>query len=299
MILSQHCVDWMTSYKMADEISRGLTTIREFYTLCKLFQATWPACDQLHGGGGTGNGTLSSLGWANTTRSLKWKWCHFDEILSLAAPETVKVTAPDAHSDENLIMTFAFQLSVRKIILQDGRSGVTWWVPFESNRRLVPIIFSLIFTWSLWHILYSNPFCWHADNFSLVWQFTRMPRACFYSLGWRLNGRDSVSNDQPHDCLLNSLFRLRSKKTSKLRVTGLYAGNSPETGEVPAQRASTAENVSIWWRHHVTGFCWTIIQAGAWISNYVHTIGCKHSTMPYLQRRFSWTTVEVNAWMSN
>ena len=67
---------------------------------------------------------------------------------------------------------------------------------------------------------------------------------------WRHNGRDGVSNHQPHDCLLNRLFRHRSKKTSKLRVTGLCAGNSPGTGEFPAQRASDAENVSIWWRHH-------------------------------------------------
>ena len=36
------------------------------------------------------------------------------------------------------------------------------------------------------------------------------------------------------------------KKTSKLRVTGLCAGKSPVTGEFPAQRASNAENVSIW-----------------------------------------------------
>ena len=43
----------------------------------------------------------------------------------------------------------------------------------------------------------------------------------------------------------------RSKKTSKLRVTGLCAGNSPGTGEFPTQRASNAKNVSIWWRHHV------------------------------------------------
>ena len=48
--------------------------------------------------------------------------------------------------------------------------------------------------------------------------------------------------------------RRRSKKTSKLRVTGLCVGNSPVTGEFPAQRASNAENVSIWWRHHVLDF---------------------------------------------
>ena len=69
------------------------------------------------------------------------------------------------------------------------------------------------------------------------------------SLQWSHKELDGVSNDQPHDCLLNRLFRLRSKKTSKPRITGLCAGNSPVTGEFPAQRASNAENVSIWWRH--------------------------------------------------
>ena len=68
-------------------------------------------------------------------------------------------------------------------------------------------------------------------------------------LRWRHNGCDSVSNHQPQDCLLNRLFRHKSKKTSKLRVTALYVGNSPGTGELPTQRASYAENVSIWWRH--------------------------------------------------
>ena len=41
------------------------------------------------------------------------------------------------------------------------------------------------------------------------------------------------------------------KKTSKPRVTGLCEGNSPVTGEFPSQRASNAETVPIWWRHHV------------------------------------------------
>ena len=71
-----------------------------------------------------------------------------------------------------------------------------------------------------------------------------------FTLSLRHNGRDSVLNHQPHDCLLNCAFRSRSKKTPKLRVTGLCAGNSPVTGEFPAQKASNAENVSIWWRHH-------------------------------------------------
>ena len=70
------------------------------------------------------------------------------------------------------------------------------------------------------------------------------------TLRWRRNGRGGVSIHQLHDCLVNRLFRRRSKKTSKLRVTGLCVGNSPGTGEFPAQMASNVENVSIWWRHH-------------------------------------------------
>ena len=47
------------------------------------------------------------------------------------------------------------------------------------------------------------------------------------TLRWRHNGNDGVSNHQPRHCLLNRLFRRRSKKTSKFRVTGLCVGNSP------------------------------------------------------------------------
>ena len=70
------------------------------------------------------------------------------------------------------------------------------------------------------------------------------------TLQWRHNRHDGVLNHQPHHSLLNRLFRPRSYKASKLRVTGLYEGNSPGTGEFPPQMASNAEEVSIWWRHH-------------------------------------------------
>ena len=88
----------------------------------------------------------------------------------------------------------------------------------------------------------------------------KSPKFCItgpFSLLWHHNGCDSVSNHQPHDWLLNRLFRHRSKTTSKLRVTGLCAGNSPRTGEFPAQMASDAENVSIWWLHPVLGIACT------------------------------------------
>ena len=41
------------------------------------------------------------------------------------------------------------------------------------------------------------------------------------------------------------------RKHQSSPVTGLCEGNSPVTDEFPAQKASNAENVSIWWRHHV------------------------------------------------
>ena len=84
-----------------------------------------------------------------------------------------------------------------------------------------------------------------------------------HSLQRRHNGRDCVSNHRRLDCVLNRLFRRRSKKTSKLHVTGLCEGNSLITGGFPAQRASVAENVPVWWRHHVT--CFIIV--GGWESD--------------------------------
>ena len=65
-------------------------------------------------------------------------------------------------------------------------------------------------------------------------------------LQWHHNGHNGISNHQPPDCLFNRLFRCRSKKTSKLCVTGLCVGNSLVTSEFPTHMASNTENVSIW-----------------------------------------------------
>ena len=77
-----------------------------------------------------------------------------------------------------------------------------------------------------------------------------MSELAWTALQWRHNEREGASNHHSRDGLLNCLFRCRSKKTSKLRVTGLCAENSPVTGEFSAQKPSNAENGSIWWRHH-------------------------------------------------
>ena len=94
------------------------------------------------------------------------------------------------------------------------------------------------------------------ENIMLFYTHKQYP-----TLQWLHNEYDGVLNHQPHDCLLKLLSRRRSKKTPKLRVTGLCEGNSPVTGEFPTQRASNAKNVSIWWSHHE----WVWIKCGlAW-----------------------------------
>ena len=126
---------------------------------------------------------------------------------------------------------------------------------------------------------------------SLSWESLYQER--WSSLQWRHNGHDSISNHQPHDCLLNRLFRRRSKKTSKLRVTGLCAGNSPGTGEFPAQMASNVENVSIWWRHYVyrnrvleyNEFLWNYIQ------HYWPSVRRRHQSFGWLSKQ--WVSIQI------
>ena len=88
-------------------------------------------------------------------------------------------------------------------------------------------------TYAVKHPLCLVLFCWSSRLLMVYARFGGK------FITWRHNGHDGVSNHQPRHCLLNRLFRCRSKKTSKLRVSGLCAENSPVTGEFPAQRPVT------------------------------------------------------------
>ena len=72
----------------------------------------------------------------------------------------------------------------------------------------------------------------------MTWQYS----VYLLPLQWRHNGRDGVSNHQPHHCLLSYLFRRRSKKTSKLRVMAFlreihqWPVNSPHKGPVTRKK---------------------------------------------------------------
>ena len=129
---------------------------------------------------------------------------------------------------------------------------------YKNNMYTVSVLF-----WLDTDQFYPNHLrllCWHRGSYTinpipLNWWYSQDKARCVffgkYSLLWRHIGRDGVSNHQPHHFSPNCPFRRRSKKTSKFCVTGLCAGNSPVTGEFPAQMTSNAKNVSIWWRHHV------------------------------------------------
>ena len=68
------------------------------------------------------------------------------------------------------------------------------------------------------------------------------------SLQWRHNGRDGVSITGVsivYSTVCSDADQRKHQSSASLE------GNSPITSEFPSQWASNAENVSIWWRHHV------------------------------------------------
>ena len=153
----------------------------------------------------------------------------------------VSVTRPDQQLDylnRNLPRSTTKETS--KVCITTG----PWW--FRLQRAITAVIVSgvinelmikkIVDNWN-WYMYIVNK----SNSYSIV---VLVFHQQFYQLNLNFITMTQTS-------LLNRLFRRRSKKTSKLRVTGLCAGNSPGTGEFPAQMASYAENVSIWWCHHV------------------------------------------------
>ena len=111
-------------------------------------------------------------------------------------------------------------------------------VTYKLRKQYIPMIMSMVRALScllLFGVLRDYPYSLrllHWQSFHCHWNsklthfeiVTPCGDIALGPLRWRHNGCDSVSNHQPYDCLLNRLFRRRSKKTSKLRVTGLCAG---------------------------------------------------------------------------
>ena len=122
-------------------------------------------------------------------------------------------------------------------ILKDTWNGHSWLLTHKGEVWGAFCVFNV---WSLFKLFITT----------LVFQ-----HCCITTLLWHHNGCDGVSNYLSHHCLLNRLFRHRSKKTSKLHATGFCAGNSlvtdgfcMVTGEFPykgpvTQRMSPSDDV--------------------------------------------------------
>ena len=102
--------------------------------------------------------------------------------------------------------------------------GPTWGPPGSCRPQMGP----MLATWTL----LSRFFITHAEE-KMKWSGRQEVEVPCIPLQWRHNEHDGVWNHQRLDCLLNRLFRRRSKKISKLRVTGLCEGNAPVTGAFP------------------------------------------------------------------
>ena len=89
------------------------------------------------------------------------------------------------------------------------------------------------------NVLIVAKFCtqlsWYAKNGSPLIVTSRIAAAWVFHRIWHycdvIRGTMVVSNQQPHRCLLNRLCR--SKKTPKLRVTGLFGGELTDNRWIP------------------------------------------------------------------
>ena len=91
------------------------------------------------------------------------------------------------------------------------------------------------------HILFLHDFL-ISDDFVLLDELSVLLTATptrISSLQWRHNGCDGVSNHQPHDCLLNRLFKAQFKENIKALRHWPWCGNSPVTVEFPTRRPVT------------------------------------------------------------
>ena len=105
-----------------------------------------------------------------------------------------------------LICSSTNSVTMIRIISQSGKRKYGVIMLIKSS-------YSLIFMNNHWNLFCPPPS--KSDGLQLVywWRYEILK-----PFQLRHNGRDGVSNHQPHDCLLNRLLRRRSKKISKLGV---------------------------------------------------------------------------------
>ena len=98
-------------------------------------------------------------------------------------------------------------------------------------------------------LLVSNiQLCKQSIARSFIW--LNHPRYFHVTLKWRHHECDYVLSHQPHDCLLNRLFKVQIKENIKTPRHWPLCGEFTGDRWIPSTEGSNAENVSISWRHH-------------------------------------------------
>ena len=141
----------------------------------------------------------------------------------------------------------------------ENPSDLFLYLSQNRNRYVTDMLWNKFYTWhcNKFQSLFLNENIWYLMYIPLniaSEKLKQSPRCALFVIEGHYN--DIIMNAMASQItsltiVYSTIYsRHRSKKTSKLCVTGLCEGNSPVTSEFPAQRASNAENVSIWWRHH-------------------------------------------------
>ena len=114
-----------------------------------------------------------------------------------------------------------------------------WSILFASQCIIISKILSRSTTLSF--------ICAEFQNFSIYFEYIMMP--VFFTKHYSdVITSMMVCQITGVSIVYSTICSGRSKKTSKLCITGLCGGNSPVNS--PHTRASNAKNVSFWWCHH-------------------------------------------------
>ena len=116
--------------------------------------------------------------------------------------------------DLDIVRDSYWWILLKKGLWWYNQSSCRW---FEIQWRSLDVIVSYLVRVIKSFYIYASPNV-------LTYQYCKKVIIPIYvlALQWRQNKRDDVANQQPQHCLLNRLFRRRSKKTSELRVTGRW-----------------------------------------------------------------------------
>ena len=171
-----------------------------------------------------------------------YQW--FRIVVKLYQDPFIYLTITPEYDSAHKLHTFYVDL-ICIICIHESNTDTYTCVPHVGNLSRYPfLLYRASYLLSLCpQVIFVMPVSWFANPIKIT---SRSNTSNFkiatsgMSWQWRHNERDGVSNIQPHECLLNRLFKRRSKKTAKLCVIGLCAGNSQVTGDFPAPTASNA-----------------------------------------------------------